>query len=519
MKKLIVKIKNNEEVLISLDGELESVSFGTLDRGDVSNVTDWGSFSNKGEVVFFDNNDLFNKIVSENPDLDICIYYKDNFINKKVATFKIDDYNFYKETKKVVISFKDNLIEYQEKIFNKIYEFEEKTAGYIVNNFLSQFVDMNEFASILLSGINFNIPYIEEGTVWDAINKICQATMTRCFCNEDGKPSIYSDKPQQNRIIIKPKNILSIQNEVSKRKTVIKPSIKAKDYIKMENKKVAESVKFNWFRLTDYSNNTIFTEIYTGENSSFKIGSNIAKAKAVLNLYDNFHSFSETSDITVKKYSLSKTFDGGVELIKEQLKTTEPNMFGNTYEPTSIEKSDVSNGKVEITLTEENAVDWFSGTTAGGQVGKYVITDGTINWLGNYFIDNGEVSYGEIEENNLLQTNELIQKNSNIAGNEFGEFIPLGKYIVEKVKEQYGDGIECVVLDVTPSEYYDQKNDRYVSYFSRYDIVIPYVLSNGIEVPYRTKEDGTPLEFKVIGIEYYYKGFLRQRLHLQENKY
>jgi hypothetical protein len=42
-------------------------------------------------------------------------------------------------------------------------------------------------------------------------------------------------------------------------------------------------------------------------------------------------------------------------------------------------------------------------------------------------------------------------------------------------------------------------------------------MRNGFEQPYSTNDDGTPKSFKVMGIEYNYSGFLRQKLHLQEN--
>ena len=100
MKKLTVKIKN-----ISLDREVTMVSFGSLDRGNVSDLTNWGCFSNTGSIEFFDTNmgtaESFETVMSYAPNATVCIYYNSGNIEKLLATFLIDDYEINYETKKV----------------------------------------------------------------------------------------------------------------------------------------------------------------------------------------------------------------------------------------------------------------------------------------------------------------------------------------------------------------------------------------------------------------------------------
>ncbi|MEE1049262.1 MAG: hypothetical protein U0M60_17815, partial [Clostridia bacterium] len=153
-----------------------------------------------------------------------------------------------------------------------------------------------------------------------------------------------------------------------------------------------------------------------------------------------------------------------------------------------------------------------------GVAGNYCITDGTITVIGNFYTEDGEKSYGSTsDKSTTLKSNELIQTKSTYEGKA------LAQHIIDTVKAKYGNGIECVELEVTPSEYYDDDGINIINsqgnkpLFEKYDIVTPYVIRNGIEQPYSTKEDGSPKSFKIIGIEYSYQGLLRQKLYLQEN--
>ena len=69
MKRLTVEIKNETEILMLLERELSDVSFGSLDRGNVDDVTNWSCFSNNGTVEFFDASNNFVSIISSNPTI------------------------------------------------------------------------------------------------------------------------------------------------------------------------------------------------------------------------------------------------------------------------------------------------------------------------------------------------------------------------------------------------------------------------------------------------------------------
>ena len=57
------------------------------------------------------------------------------------------------------------------------------------------------------------------------------------------------------------------------------------------------------------------------------------------------------------------------------------------------------------------------------------------------------------------------------------------------------------------------------AHFKKYDVIIPYVMKKGKTVPLRINEDGTPKQFRIIGISYSYDGLLKQKLSIQEDRY
>lgn len=540
MKRLIAEIQYNGETLLYIENTL-SVNFGSLERGSVSDTTNWGCFSNTGEIIFIDKEKNFKSIISSFPDCNICIYYYYKSKKELLATFKVDDYGYDDESKKVSITLKDKIIDWQYKKIPEYYEFDGKDLLSIWADIFSNYSYIEEnSAAFTMESTYINTPYIQESSMWDTANKICQASMTRCFCGKDGTP-LFSDETalQGNNIVIRPRNILSIGLKTKNEKTRIDEiSISQKNYKKHENESILsnkDGIDFSWFNVDGTTDSYVDTDgvspapigyrsikaNWVGESGTSRIkpapgipsasylGVRIYKNANIVDHIHNFHSVRKSISAT----RCSKGRNSSFSITEAKLSTDD-----QTYAPSKFSFSKKSKETIEILMEDESAFDNKDiFTNDQGIVGAYVIKNGNINLLGNYFSDEGDDALGSGDS---LQSNELIQTESYIIGSSGNK--SLARHIIDKTKEKYSNGIECVELEVTPSDYYDDKLEKIIgdggfkSLFERYDIVTPYVMKNGIEKPYSTKDDGSPKSFRVIGIEYSYQGILRQKLHLQE---
>lgn len=127
----------------------------------------------------------------------------------------------------------------------------------------------------------------------------------------------------------------------------------------------------------------------------------------------------------------------------------------------------------------------------------------------------------EMSESSLLTTKTYMQ-------NESGK-VQLAEWLVNRVYENYKDGIETAtircslvdyynsdgVLEISPTNYSaDNANARMM--FSNGDIVIPYVATPNGDRPMSSNPDGTPKEFLVTGVTLISDGAVWQELQLQE---
>ena len=546
MKKLIAEIKNDNATLIEINDVL-SVNFGALDRGNITDTTNWGLYSNKGEIVFIDKTKTFKSIISNYEDLRVNIYYS-NSQKKQLATFLIDDYEYNDESKKVTLTLKDNLIGWQSQTLDEYYEFSEKSIFSIWSYIHGEQSRLTNAVRIKMGLPIVNTSYMQKSSKWSNADKICQATMTRCFCDTDGTPLFADETPKQsNNIIIRPRNILSINNAARNAKTKIKDvSISAKQITKHRNEPISDEVPFTLYNIRgvydvidagsdlEAATPRLYGIVadWAGYNSSnvtidsyidLGIPSVGGFVYARIQKHDHLFSYSD-ADITVNIATIPpRSYD--IETIQKTTKTTnEKKAQENGYEiyspyKISISQSPIRNDTLLVDVQDtEISYPYSVRLEKEGVVGNYCITDGTITVIGNFFTEDGETSYGSTsDKSTTLQSNELIQTESTYEGKA------LAQHIIDTVKAKYGNGIECVELEVTPSEYYDDDGINIISsqgdkpLFEKYDIVTPYVIRNGIEQPYSIKEDGSPKSFKIIGIEYSYQGLLRQKLYLQEN--
>jgi hypothetical protein len=515
MKKLIASIKFGDSSLV-IDDTTSTISFGALDRGNISDLTNWGCFSNTGDIEFFDADNQFKSIIASYPNAKVEISYLSRNTTKLLATFFIDDYDYADESKKVSLTLKDVLIDWQDRKLNKYLTFYAKPIISIwLGHLLYSNMKATDAATAKMQDTLIATSYMSESTRWAGIDKLCQATMLRCFCDFDGRPLLSDETPKQlNNIVIRSKNILSIGNRIKKSKTKINnASISVKKLTKHINEAIAPEVPFTWFNISG---------VNEGQGNIMSVSFNAYNANGITLLDNKLGAYFGTSikkpehlhdigeaDITV---NIAETSTSNPKIVRT-VKTTNPQKADEegygTYVPSGLSVK-------ESTTNTNNYIVAFTDESVFSTDGRYYVEGGSVTILGNFMTDDGDEVIG-LADGLDIPSNELIQTDSTYNGKS------LGQHILDTIQEKYGNGVECVEIEVTPSDYYDINGVPIIDtngtkpLFEKYDIVTPYVMRNGFEQPYSTNDDGTPKSFKVMGIEYNYSGFLRQKLHLQEN--
>lgn len=512
MKKLIAKLYIVDSSTSEEIQNITSISFGALDRGNVSDTTNWGCFSNKGEISFVDTQGIV-QLLESMEDIEIEFFCKDQNSETLLATFIVDDFEQNEETKEAKITLKDKLLSMQTTEHDEIYK-GVGGAGVIASSLLNSIGSFSKAGLVLvkLSYIRIPVAYIESGSVWSQLDKFCQATMLRCVCNKYGEIEITDETKgnaqqgveplAESPSIIRSRNILSIGNKTKNYKTKINSAnIVERRLVSHVNEKLADCVGFTWFNVYLTTNGwepviNRYNENGTTKFGEYEDGSLWAFFETVIKKPDNFFranaSFARVSIVNL-------------ETGDTVIKSTAPIGEETKYEPSKFDIYDKGEN-LELGIRQDNIVD-ESGN---------LYCQGEISAVGDFFTDEGTKIVGDTEAEISLNNNELIQSEATYDGKR------LARHIVDTVKEKYGNGVECVEIEVTPSTYYDKAGNVIVGteekpVFERYDLVVPYVTRGGVEVPYSTNSDGTPKTFKVIGIDYSYSGLLRQKLYLQEN--
>ena len=522
-KRIIAKIFNGEELIMTIDRNMLSCEFGALDRGNLTDVVNWGIYANRGSISFIDNIGYFN---NQNVNSSEIKGYKVRFYLAKeqqilIATFNIEDVYFEEETKKVDISVVSPLLKLQnEKSTKNIYPFYEANLSglvYYINDFLpnSNFsIGEGDFTNITIG-----CPYIPVDTVWNIITKICQATMSRVVETPNGDFQITSSFPQRTPIIVNPKNIIGFEKGDF---VIIKnPNIVITEREKYENE-ILDGSKSDFSISWDNGDILGTTGITLSdiEKETSSSGETIyAKGKIIIKTpYKIYKIGTEETAYNIRYVYFSNSTD---EYPYSDSKTTS---LGVLLDTPSIENEQ----NIVANLKRRAIYDTFA-VTSGSNNGykQFFLSDGTFSFPITTFEDKGTIQhfhhkeYGEGDE---IDSNDLIQDISYYENN-YGDKFSLGLHIVNEVYKRYHNGIECFEIECLFNDYYDVNGNKVFdtndlsTHFKKYDIIVPYVMKKGKVVPLRVNEDGTPKQFRIIGISYYYDGLLKQKLSIQEERY
>ena len=532
MAKISAHIVYNDEILLDIRQNIVSADVGCLDRGNADDFVDNHIFANTGRISFID---FERKIlpIYEQSIIDKCevrIFVSANYGDErlKVATFDIDDFSYDYETLLVTLELKDKLLSLQDQNvsygLNSAFRFDGvpladliksincdvSIMGYALSNILNVFVDCY-YDTILTT------------KVWDFLRKIGEASMTNCFSDQSGVPCFGSAITQVSSggspITIRPHNIKSVVDYTRKDKTKI-PYASLSVIKRIKNKGgIIGTPIYKTLSNAYFSSNEALLE-----GVSISANSNNSQASAEIAGNNVSLQYTIKTDETI--YSLRN-----IEVTGRYITGTSVNNDGkfpywnlnitddkNTY-ARALSQSITSNRHEATVKTSFFSIREFG----GNYINLY--TDVACKILGYSFKDDGEESYSYGKGNHIknLPTNDIMQ-----TGNRYGSSREknYSEEILNLVKLLYADGLECVELECDFSDYRYYYTDA-LAYsqslpsvnqicFKKYDMVVPFIVRNGVEVPFSSLPDGSPKVFSVIGIKYKYNGRLTQNLVLQE---
>ena len=506
-------ISNNESIVVS--GNILSVSFSALDRGNLTDIVDFGIYANNGSISFIDKYNLYNKL-KENPlflkTATVNIFLSKNGTRNQLYSFSTEDYEVEDETGVFTINLISKLLYWQKKeIEEAIFPYYDKTAEELLDIVCSTFnVQIIKDEDFKGRWIYINCPYIPKGNLWEIVTEICKATMSRVYEDANGVAHITSCQQKRNPIVVTPNKILNVssKNFVS----VINSSISYKKIGKFYNESNEQTQREVYFTWDDISNvacsgaNLVFTDLMpelAPNSTSYLYATGKAEIKTPYKIY-------KTGDIknieTKRKISNDKT----EEIID----------FNSTFFSLDSVKDDkiiLSSflDKVGVFETNNLSVPYIRTFTdsVSVDVNFYGYED-----LGEGILTDKNYKYPN-EEFVVIESSDLVRENSYY----FFDNKKLYSHILSTIKSRYGNGIGCYKIQCLFGDYYDEKgnlvfdNSTYLS-FKKYDVIIPYIIRRGQYVPLETNSDGTPKQFQIVGISYDYKGLLKQTLYVQENK-
>ena len=513
-KRLVAKIFDGENEIMTVDGNLLSAEFGALDRGNLTDIVEWGIYANKGSLSFVDNSGFFNTSNVNSTELkkSTVKFYLAGETIVPISTFKIDSVIFNEETRQVDIILISNLLSWQTKeTEGDISPFQQTTGNGLLDIINSELDNINIQLgddAETINKVTIYCPYFEKDNWWNIVNKFCQATMCRIIEDENGNPKITGSFPDRENIIVNPNNIIEISETEFEQITNL--SISSKKREKIENEVTEEttaSFTIDWRRpytvngkgtpvLIPYPNLDVIGGGFGKLNTPYKIVS--CGSRSEIATIGNSASVEDSTDEEREMDLL------GIAGAYSRLGSSEITLYYDFVaqkryyregEIVPYKQEFVKKGIIEV------AVDAFFDDSVQTIT---IITD-----------DSKPIT--EIPSNDLIQT-----KNTYDIGVSW-EYLHTD-WILNSIYNRYNKGVECLTMECLFNDYYDEQgnlalNGNELEHFERYDKIVPYVIRQGNRVPFRTDENGNAKVFRIIGIEYVYDGLLRQKLYLHEDMY
>lgn len=512
-KRLIAKIMDGDAAVMTIDNNLLSAEFTSLDRGSLTSVADWGIYVNRGSLSFVDGEGFFNNQTVNNASLlgyTVKFFLSYESSENLIATFKIASASLDEGTRRVSVECISKIGELQKAkdpdgkaIYDPVLA--STLFGYISNSAPIK-MSVVEHTTSGVYKTRIYAPFLMAGeSFWSHTNKVCQATMSRAFDDKNGDGVISDAFPARTPIVISPRNILGVLRNDFVR--VSSCSIEETTMDKKDGSLANASATFSVFR-----NESNMATVESISNCDYRLSGANGEVAFIQKTIEASSTILVSETLSVKDVASG-------EMIESQ-GDRYPARMSNIGDATAVS----AGSKIHLTYTpilNQTVQD-------ANLINNFYATSVDVNFAGKHFVNKGaEVKHSaqDAEEDSLqISSNSLIQSESYFT-NDDGSTTPLADHILEDVMRRYGNGIECFELDCLFNDYYYEDGTRAFSgenlssHFEKYDVVIPYVKKMGEIVPLRKHADGTPKKFRIIGISYSYEGLLRQKLQLQEEYY
>ena len=528
MKYIYFELRSSGSTSLYVRNNIIQVDFEAYDRGMLEGIVEYGVFANRGTVSFFDYENAFfelNKQINSGSidiaSLECYIWLSSNFRSKGIGAFSVDSYTYNEDTKEVIIQLKDPLLRWQDIPTLRHFIFNTTSLFDIFITYIEEYATLDynvtESARGVLEDIQIYCPDIEADTLWGVMTKICEASGCRIYTNADGIPEISFDSSlKTSDIVIRPYHILSINNKVARYKAKIEnPAITVKQRTKQTDVVVSDTVTFQAFEWLGATSNRGY---YVGYDKTRNPNADIEEhGDNTLNLYGATARINFSPKGIVYRAKKAHSFGYKYFFPKPAIPVEASYLESDNAEvPYTLISHEISDNKITAALFSLGLLQWSTTNHDGylyAQTATYLVGD-------NYFDDDDIVTMFDDEKTaNILNSNNLMQKKNTWEGADYSEYFTL------HVANRFLYGVECCEMECILNDYYDDNGNLILDasgynkepqIFSKYDVVVPYVIRKGIEVPYRTSNDGTPMRFLVTGIKYSYNGFLRQTLRLME---
>lgn len=519
--------------LFRMSENLRSLEFDALDRGNVSDLTNFGIMSNSGRITCDDYNGVFKGIYRSNPTLsghkiEFHLEYPNvagNTIKQKIGTFNISNTKYDKFNRKIELTLDDGLESWQNKNIDldfpnyigtskTLYEIYTDVNAIIYNKYGIS-LSLGSGVEALFQSITISEPYRKETvSVWAIVNEICAMSMCRVIADVDGNPCFYAtplSATSSNRNIT-PSQILSVDLVETPENSAIKGAVVSAQKITIKKVSVIGTQKILLM-------STYFDKYSDDDNEKFTVevdeyGTDITDTKYA----GDYPAYKKAATVSTS-FPIPMEIVGTITRWEDVSGTA--NYIIQEYEKTSEVSKDIKFGRaltasqdgLEVTLSFEiDPISRWGYILANDVPMKYdyynsidvdffamvKMIDGTEEVWSGY--RQGEMV--ELPSSPWLQNENTIRVQSSAQDHAL--------WLVNRIVNTYSDGVECLEMTCNIA------NNNTPAYFSLYQVVTPYIATPNGQVPYSYNSNGTAKKYLIVGYKFIYNGHPMQKLYLQE---
>ena len=201
---LTAEIEINGKVIPLNNKRIISISANSFDRSDITRPS-YGIISNTGELEFNDFDSEFLNYANQRlltSDLPVSIFLNNTLykIRQQIGEFQTRSWNYDNNNKRVSVSLKDDLEEWQDISingisYNPIYN-ETTSMSYYYQTLrlktpikyqMLPFKELDEKTQLILNDTTVEYELLRGGTLWEQWRKLCEVCALYIYKNREGK--------------------------------------------------------------------------------------------------------------------------------------------------------------------------------------------------------------------------------------------------------------------------------------------------------------------------------------------